>query len=71
MTPAHLRAKVGVDASLVAIRMGVSLQSLRILESTPLEAWTVQQVGRYAAACGHVLKVVAVRDDGHEEEITT
>ena len=69
MTPAHLRAKVGLSLSLVAIRMGVTVPNLRILESTPLGAWTVQQAGRYAAACGHVLRVVAVRDDGHEEEL--
>lgn len=70
MIPAHLRAKVGITPSLVAIRMGISLPTLRILESTPLQAWTVQQAGRYAAACGHVLKVVAVRDDGHEEDLS-
>lgn len=69
-TPANLRAKVGLAQSLVAIRMGISLQSLRILEATPLSAWTVEQAARYAAACGHVLKVVAVRDDSHEEELS-
>lgn len=70
MTPAHLRAKVGIAASLVATRMGISLSSLKILEATPLAAWTLQQAGLYAAACGHVLKVIAVRDDGHEEELS-
>jgi hypothetical protein len=69
VTPAHLRAKTGIAQSLVAIRMGMSLQSLRILESTPLGAWNVETVGRYAAACNHVLRIVAVRDDGHEEEL--
>jgi hypothetical protein len=71
VSPAHLRAKVGLSLNLVAIRMGITVPSLRILESTPLGAWTVQQVGRYAAACGHVLRVVAVRDDGHEEELSS
>jgi len=71
MTPAHLRAKVGLSLSLVASRMGLTVPNLRILESTPLEAWAVQQVGQYAAACGHVLRVVVVRDDGHEVELTS
>lgn len=71
MSPADLRAKVGLAQSLVAARMGISLPSLRILEATPLDAWTVQQAARYVAACNHVLRVVAVRDDGHEEELTS
>lgn len=69
MTPAALRSKVGLAQSLVAVRMGVSLQTLRILEATPLGAWSVEQVGRYAAACGRVLKVSVVADDGTEEDI--
>jgi hypothetical protein len=70
LTPSHLRAKTGLSASLVSIRLGISLQNLRALESTPIGDWTVRQVAQYAAACGHALRLVAVRDDGHEEDLS-
>lgn len=69
MTPVHLRAKVGISRLAMAKAMGMSEPSLRILEATPLQSWTLAELGRYAAACEHVLRVTATDRDGRETEL--
>ena len=70
MTPQQLRAKSGVGLAAVARALGISVPSLRILEATPTGSWTLYQLGRYAAACGRSLVVLAESDDGHGEELS-
>lgn len=65
MTPAELRAATGTKSSAVATRLGISPGSLKILEATPIEAWTLGQLRAYLDACGCELDLAAVdRVDG-------
>jgi hypothetical protein len=70
VSPRHLRGRVGLELDELAASLGVGAGTLRLLEATPTSAWTVEQLARYAGACGYVLKVHVVRNDGREEELT-
>lgn len=70
MTPRKLRELAGSTEAYVAATMGLGLRALQRLESTPLWAWTVDQLQRHANACGYVIKIIAVDGYGAEREIT-
>lgn len=70
MTPRHLRGKAGVSVSSMASALGMSDGSLRILEATPLQSWTLAQLGRYCAVLRHVIRITATDASGHETELT-
>jgi DNA-binding XRE family transcriptional regulator len=70
MSPRHLRGMTGVSLSAMAKALGLSEPTLRILEATPLESWTLAQLARYCAACGHVVRIVATDRDGRETVLT-
>jgi hypothetical protein len=68
VSPRHLRAKAGVSLEEMASALRTSKLSLRVLEHTPLEGWTLRTLGAYVQACGCRLRLVAVRNrDGREE----
>lgn len=69
MTPQLLRRLSGLTQAQVAIRMGWTLRTIKLAEGMPLEAWSVGELRRYAWACGHSIKIIAV-DDGSEKELT-
>lgn len=60
----------GLTQEQVANQLGWSPRTVKTAESIPLECWSVGELARYAAACGYVIKMVAVDQDGEESELT-
>lgn len=69
MTPRKLRELAGMTEAYVAAGMPMRLKSFRTMESMPTDVWTVDQLQRHAAACGHTIKIIAVDGYGAEREI--
>jgi hypothetical protein len=70
MSPRKLRELVGATDAYVAAGMGLGVRSFQRLESTPLWAWTVDQLQRHLSACGQKVKIIAVDGHGVEREVT-
>lgn len=69
MTPQLLRRLAGLTQAQVAGRLGWPLRMIKAVEGAPIDAWSVGELRRYAWACGHSIKIIAV-DDGSEKELT-
>jgi hypothetical protein len=69
VTPAHLRARERVDLDDMARRLGISVDDVRTLEAISTGLWEVTVLAQYLAALGFTLRVVAVNENGREDEI--
>jgi hypothetical protein len=71
LTPQHLRAKCRVDLADMAQRLHVTVPDLRALEATPVRLWELGTLTEYAEALGYRVRLIVVRADGHEEELSS
>lgn len=70
MTPQMLRRLSCLTQAQVAHRLGWTLRTIKRAEGTPIEAWSVGELIRYAAVCGSTTRIVVTDSYCVEMELT-